>query len=405
MPKMAESQPPVPDRSHYDVVIAGGGAIGSAIAYFLVSNNDFGGAVLVVEPDATYQRASSALTVGGIRHQFSTVVNIQISQFGTEFLREFGNYVNVDGDYPEIGFQEGGYLFLATDSGLAGLRDTHRTQTACGVDVVIYERDDLRAEFPYLDVSEVAAGSYGRSGEGWFDGYALLQGLRKKAQHLGAEYCSTAVTGLQCGDNAVGSVMLGCGKRVSCGVLVNAAGTNAARLTEMAGFSIPVERRKRCIFVVDAQKPIVGTVPHTIDHSGVFWRAEGQYYITGVSPSKDPAVRHDDFDVEHAEFSDDAWPRLLSRVPQFDALKVMTAWAGHYAYNTLDQNAILGPHDRLQNFILANGFSGHGLQQAPAVGRGINELITYGEYRSLDLTPLTYDRIQRGEGLFESLVF
>ena len=92
-------------------------------------------------------------------------------------------------------------------------------------------------------------------------------------------------------------------------------------------------------------------------------------------------------------------------MPQFDALKVMTAWAGHYAYNTLDQNAILGPHNRIQNFILANGFSGHGLQQAPAVGRGINELITYGEYRSLDLTPLTYDRIKRGEGLFESLVF
>ncbi|HSM42917.1 MAG TPA: FAD-binding oxidoreductase, partial [Afifellaceae bacterium] len=128
------------------------------------------------------------------------------------------------------------------------------------------------------------------------------------------------------------------------------------------------------------------------------------YFQTATTPDPDPAVAFDDFTPDHAQFEDVIWPALARRIPAFDAVKVVNAWAGHYAFNTLDQNAIVGPHTDVQNFILVNGFSGHGLQQAPAMGRGVAELIAYGEYRSLDLSPLGFERIGGGRPLLEKAI-
>jgi len=157
---------------------------------------------------------------------------------------------------------------------------------------------------------------------------------------------------------------------------------------------VPIEPRKRFTWVFSAERPLDRELPLTIDPSGVHFRQDGpKTYLAGGHADYDPAVDFDDFNMDHGLWENHIWPTIASRIPQFDALKIVTEWAGHYAYNTLDQNAVTGPHPEISNFIFLNGFSGHGLQQSPAMGRGTAEWLTYGEYRKLDLRPFHFDRI------------
>ena len=158
-------------------------------------------------------------------------------------------------------------------------------------------------------------------------------------------------------------VTLSSGETVSCGTLVNASGPRAARTAAMAGITLPVEPRKRFTWIFSAERPLDRDLPLTIDPSGVHVRQDGpDTYLAGCAADPDPAVDYDDFVMDHNRWQDHVWPILANRIPQFDSLRVVTEWAGHYAFNTLDQNAILGRHDQLTNFIFQNGFSGHGLQ-------------------------------------------
>lgn len=174
---------------------------------------------------------------------------------------------------------------------------------------------------------------------------------------------------------------------------MNAAGPNAANIAAMAGIDLPVEPRKRTNFLFDCATPPPLDIPLMINPDGVWTRPEGKHFLTGCSPEPDGPADPNDFDPNHAEFEEIIWPALAARSKNFEAIKLMRFWAGHYAYNTLDQNAVTGAHPEISNFIFANGFSGHGLQQAPAMGRGIAELICHGAYQSLDLTPLGFERI------------
>ena len=179
----------------------------------------------------------------------------------------------------------------------------------------------------------------------------------------------------------------------------------ARQIAQMAGIDLPVEPRKRYTWIFTAEKPLSRDLPLTIDPSGVHMRQDGPTtYLVGGRGDPDPAVEFDDFRMDHSLWEDHIWPIIAARIPQFEAIKLVTEWAGHYAYNTLDQNAVLGPHSQVENFLFLNGFSGHGLQQSPAMGRGISELVTYGDFRTLDLTPFGYDRIDRNEPLVEKAV-
>jgi FAD-dependent oxidoreductase domain-containing protein 1 len=146
----------------------------------------------------------------------------------------------------------------------------------------------------------------------------------------------------------------------------------------------------------------LGAAPLTIDPSGVYVRPEGPSYLAGFSPhGADPDPDTLDLTVDRASFESFVWPRLAHRIPAFDRVRLLDAWAGHYEVNTVDHNAIVGPHPDVSNLLFANGFSGHGLQQAPAVGRGLAEWIATGRYQTLDLSPLGYARIARGEPIRE----
>jgi glycine/D-amino acid oxidase-like deaminating enzyme len=392
-------------KTSYDVVIVGGAVVGSATAYFLATNPDFNGSILVIEKDWSYARSATALSSSSIRHQFSNPINVQISQFGTEFIREFKKHVMVDGDAPELGFHENGYLFLAGDAkGRAVLERNHATQVACGAEIRLLEPDVLGARFPWLNLDGLTLGSYGERGEGWFDSSGLMQGFRKKARSLGAEYIEDEVTAINRQDDRIVSVTTKSGQTIACGTLVNASGTRGKKMARMAGLDIPVEPRRRSLFVVDCKTPLPGVVGLTIDPTGVFFRPEGQFYLMGTYPKHDPEVDPEDFDVMHDEFEEEIWPILAERVPAFEAIKVVNAWAGHYDYCTLDHNVVLGPHNAVCNFLFANGFSGHGLQQSPAMGRGLSELITYGSFKTLDLSPFGYERVPANRPFLEDAV-
>lgn len=385
------------------VVIVGGGVIGSAIAYFLRSTPGFAGDVTIVERDPSFARASSALSASSIRQQFSTPVNIAISRFGIGFLRNAGATLAVDGDAPAIGLHESGYLFLVPAGGRATLEQVHLIQRAHGVDVAILDPAALVGRFPWMSADGVAAASLGLSGEGWFDGYALMQAFRRKARALGATLVTGEVTGFRRAGARVDAALLADGTAIAGDWFVNAGGPWAASLAARLDIDLPVRARRRCVFVVKCPERIEGC-PLVIDTSGVWLRPEGDRFICGISP--DEANDPDDLplDVDHAQFDDQVWPALAARVPAFERLRVVNSWAGYYEFNVFDHNGIVGPHPSLENVIFANGFSGHGIQQSPAVGRGVAELIAQGGYRTLDLSPLAFARVVRGEKLVELAV-
>ncbi|SIO06815.1 NAD(P)/FAD-dependent oxidoreductase [Vannielia litorea] len=388
-------------KDSYDVVIVGGAVIGSACACYLAANPDFTGSVLVVEMDPSYARASTSLSASSIRTQFSNPINVKISQYGGEVIRNFGALMEVDGHRPSLNFHASGYLFLArTPEQVETLRENHLAQTGCGADVVLWERDELARAFPHLRVEDIELASYGRSGEGWFDNTGLMMGFRNKARALGAEFVRDRVVEIGRSGNAVTSVTLASGARVQAGTLVNASGPRAAQTARMAGLDLPVEPRKRTLFVFDCARSPEGSaainggrLPLMIDPTGVHCRPEGKYFLCGGVPADDRAADWDDFEPVHEEWEEICWPALAERSEAFEAVKLLRFWAGHYAFNVLDHNLILGRHPEVQNFIFANGFSGHGLQQSPATGRGVSELITYGEFRSLDLSAVGYERV------------
>ncbi|TMJ01944.1 MAG: FAD-binding oxidoreductase [Alphaproteobacteria bacterium] len=381
----------------YDVAIVGGAAVGSAVANFLTHDLGFTGSIAVIERDPTYARAATTLSAASIRQQFSTAENIRMSQFGVAFFRDLKERF---GAHADIAFRERGYLLLAGGTGAGTLAANHAVQQGEGADIVLVDPSALAEKFPWLSTADLTLGAFGRTGEGWFDAHALLTLLRNAARQKGARYIHGDVVGIERVGARITGVTLANGERIACGTLVNAAGPQAGDVAALAGIALPVEPRKRCVFVVACRTPLPG-MPLTVDPGGVWVRPEGEVYICGVAPPADADTRAGDFEVDYALFEDVVWPALAHRVPAFEALKLQRGWAGHYDYNTLDQNAVIGRHPEIGNFIFANGFSGHGLQQAPATGRAVAELITHQKFVSLDLSLFGYERIAEGRPVKE----
>lgn len=378
----------MPDK--VDVVVIGGGAMGASIAYHLKSDPAFTGTVAVIERDPTYARASSALSASSIRQQFSTPLNIHLSRYGIAFLRQARDLLGVD-----LGLKEPGYLFLASPAGEAVLRANHAVQKQEGCTVELLDPGAAKARFPWISADGLALASHGTANEGWFDGPSLMQGFRRKARELGATYIA---------DDAVSfdddGVLLKAGGRLQARTVVLAAGAWSGEVAGRSGIALPVEPRRRSVFVFDVRES-PGLTPLTIDPSGAWFRPEGRFYIGGTTPAEGNDPPDAPLEVQHQEWDEMVWPALAARVPAFEAAKVVNAWAGYYEYNTFDQNGIVGRHPQIENLIFATGFSGHGIQQSPAVGRAVAELIVHGSYRTLDLSPFGYERISAGRPIRE----
>lgn len=422
-----------PERA--DIVIVGGGVVGWSIAYWLKQKERVRGEVkvVVVERDPTYSRASTVLSAGGIRQQFSLAENILLSLHSAHFMRNINDHLGVLNEEPvDLQFNHSGYLFLANDDVAHIMEENYRTQRYAGAKVSLLSPTQLKVKFPWISTEGVALASYGLENEGWFDPWTLLSAFRRKAISLGVVPCSGEVTGfkyttnLMCtpeGDEVnlhrITSVTVQMPNSleyqpVECAIVVNAAGAYSGKLAEMVGTDsgpqdsiaavpVPVEPRKRYIYVVHCPDGPGLDTPFLIDYSGVYFRREGLggSYITGTSPPETEEPDTCDLEVDHQFFEDKVWPSLALRVPAFERLKVTSAWAGFYDYNTFDQNGIVGLHPLVNNMYVATGFSGHGLQHSPAVGRAVAELILEGGYKTIDLSAMDFRRIVTQEPMLE----
>lgn len=396
-----------PQQGVYDVIIVGGAMYGSAVAWFLTDNPDFDGSILIVEMDPTYEFTSTAHTNSCMRQQFSREINVQVSQFAADFVKNFRAYMGGDDRVPHLVLQSYGYMYLAGDQAFAHtLREAQQIQAACGAGTKHMSAQEIKRDYPFYNVDDIIAGNHNVIDEGYFDGNTLFDWWRRSARERGAEYCTNRVVAMTKNANGtrVESLTLETGEVVSCGTVVNASGPRAVLTSRMAGIEIPVEPRKRFTFIFDAANRLDRDLPLTIDPSGVHIRTDGECYLAGCPPEVDPAVAYDDFEMDHDIWQEKVWPIIAHRIPQFEAIKLTNSWAGHYAFNVFDQNAILGPHTTVENFLFVNGFSGHGFQQSPAMGRGTAELIAHGEYRTLDLSPFNFARIERNEPYVEKAV-
>lgn len=404
MPNVLRNDPPL--KSSYDVVIIGGAILGSSTAWFLTENPDFNGSVLVIERDPTYEFAATSLTNSCIRQQFSTELNVRISQFGAEFVQNLPRYMGEASGAPKLRINNFGYMYLANTTAFADvLRASHAVQVAAGAGTVLMRPDEIQAVYPFYAVDDLVLGSINTADEGYFDGITMFDWFRRQARGRGVEYVANEVAAISRKGSRIASVTLKSGEVIACGQVVNASGTRGAVTARMAGIDIPIEPRKRFTWIFTAERPLDRPLPLTIDPSGVHFRQDtATTYMAGGHADHDPAVPFDDFEMDQAIWQDHIWPTIATRIPQFEAIKVIREWAGQYDYNTLDQNAIAGPHPEVGNFLFLNGFSGHGLQQSPAMGRGTAEWLTYGEWRTLDLSPLGFERIAAGRPYLEKAI-
>lgn len=394
----------IPTATSYDVVIIGGAMIGSSVAWWLTENPDFDGSILIVERDPTYEFTSTARTNSCIRQQFSNEINIRISQFGAEFIKGFRDFMR-DPEAPEITLQSYGYLYLSDSETFSNvLRECQALQASCGAGTQIMTPDEIAEAYPFYNLDGILLGSHNTVDEGYFDGGTIFDWWRRKAWQNGAETIANEVVALDRKGGRIASVRLKSGETVAAGTVVNCSGPRAALTAQMAGLDIPVEPRRRYTFIFDAEKPLDRDLPLTIDPTGVHMRTDGQYYLCGCPPDDDPAVDFDDFEIDHGLWEEKVWPAIANRVPAFEAVKLINTWVGHYAFNTLDQNAVIGFHPDVTNFLFVNGFSGHGFQQSPAIGRGASELIAHGGFRALDLTQLGYERVVANTPFLEKAV-
>lgn len=379
--------------------------MGAATACFLA--RDHAVMATVLERDPAYTRASSALSASSIRQQFSQAANIALSLWSLAFLRRAGDELAVGDERPQLGLVEPGYLYLATDAGAAALRSHHAVQRAAGADVALLAPRELALRFPWLTTGDLALASLGLSGEGWFDGPALLQAFRRRAIACGARFVAADATAFQAAGDRVTAVVARDGRRFATDALVLAAGAWSAPLAAMLGLELPVHAKKRDVFVLDSPAVLPGC-PLVIDPSGLWFRPDGlggTRYLAGAPPREPWPGDPDEPPLEaidHTLFDDVIWPALAARVPAFEALRVRAAWAGYYEMNLFDHNGLAGALPGWRNAFTACGFSGHGMQQSPAVGSALAALVAGGASSAPALDALAPQRLLDGRPLVET---
>ncbi|MBV6756864.1 NAD(P)/FAD-dependent oxidoreductase [Rhodococcus opacus] len=399
--------PATPTHSAYDVVVIGGATSGSAVAWYLATNPDFTGSVLVVERDPSLKNSATIASNNCMRQQFATEINIEIAQYAAEFVKNFRENLGGDSEIPHLPIRNFGYLYLADNDEFAEtLRQDQLLQAYTGAGTTILSREEIAAKYPFYRVDDIVAGSLNTVDEGAFDALVMVDWYRRKAREHGVDYIENEVVSVSRTGDRIDTLTLASGEVITAGTVVDAAGTRAAHVARMAGVDLPIEARRRYTYIFSAERPLAQDLPLTIDPTGVHMRSYGAHdYLVGCPPSHDdPAVDVDDFDYPEDIWENKMLPVITKRLPELGAVTVTDSWVGHYEFNTFDHNAIIGPHTEVPNLFMCNGFSGHGSQQAPACGRGVAELITYGEFRTLDLSALSHRRIAENRPLVERAV-
>jgi FAD-dependent oxidoreductase domain-containing protein 1 len=376
-----------------DVAIIGGAIVGSATAYFvkqLVPACD----VVVIEPDSTYEFASTLRASGGARRQFSCPENIEMSNFGIPFIEHADATLAIDDAPAHVEWREGGYLFIVGPADVGALRANHDVQQAHGVRADWLDTEALHAKFPSMNLDGIATGVHTPE-DGWCDPNGLLQGLRRKARALGVEYVDDRVVGIDHDATLARSLRLASGAAIGADYIINAAGPWAKEIAAMVGMPLPIEPLRRFEHYFETPNRIE-PLPYVKDTARLAFRPEGRGYSGGLVNSDEP--RGYNFDVDYDYFERIVWPALAHRFPAFEVCRCRRTWSGLYEQNELDGNPVIGRWSgRMENFLVVAGFSGHGMMHAPAAGRAIAELIVHNHYETIDLTRFGYRRIAANE--------
>ncbi len=388
----------VPAENSFDVLIIGGGIMGCACAYFLLTS-DRNLKVGIIEKDLTYSQASTTLSLANVRIQFSLKQNIKVSQYTHEFIKDFPEKMAVKDEKPDLCFRREGNLFITDRKNKKEALHAFKLQKDLGCRVNWVEPEDIESEYPLYSAQNTAGGTFSPD-DGYLDAYSFLNGFKQKAGSLGTELIQDQAVTLLHNTKRITGAWLQSGKRLLSGYVINCAGAWAGELAETARISLPITPVKRQVFVLEPKEKPESPLPLTVLPSGLYFRSEtGDKILAGKSMPDD--TEGIDFSWNQEIFRERLWPELAEFVPAFDRLKLNRGWSGLYAVNTLDENAILGEWPEVKGLYLANGFSGHGLQQAPAVGRYLSELIL-GKKPALDLSIFSPDRILDSKPIHES---
>jgi sarcosine oxidase subunit beta len=374
-----------------DVVIIGGGIIGVSIAYHLALKK--AGRILLLEKGQLGE-GSTSRCVGGIRTQFSTEINILFSLESIKTFDRFEEKFNINPEFRRIG-----YLFLATtELEIEAFKTSVELQRKFGIPVELLNPDEIRARRPYLRVDDILGGTFCS-----LDGYAgpseVLSGFVSGAKRAGVRiYEGSEVVGIAVTKGKVKRVKTRF-EEISTPIIVNAGGPFASSIGEMAGVRIPVKPLRRQVFVTAPFHLTGQTIPLTIDfHRGWYFRKEVDGFLLSGPLDTEPSFNLNVDYEAMAEASENA----MYRVPPLEKARIVRGWAGLYEISP-DNHAILGKVPEIEGFILANGFSGHGFQHSPAVGKMIAELITEGKAKTIDITSLSIERFAKGELILEPM--
>ena len=374
------------------IVIIGGGIMGSAIAYNLARAGVVA-EVTVVEPDPTYEFAATPRAVGGVRLQHAIPENVQMSLYGDEVYSAFDQHVTGGKVDFDPAFHRLGYLFLVQGrDAIASLEANVRMQQGLGVDVDVLDAAELRRRFPSFSFDGVEAGALSPA-DGQIDPNAALMGYRRAAEGLGIVYLKDRVVGLDVDGGKVVAARLESGNSLPVDIAVNTANCWAADVCAMIGMTVPIEpmRRQQFHFLTqDAVEPF----PAMRHLGGLSVRRHAGVYLCGhTNFNEAPGFN---WELQHEVFDESLWPQLAEQCTAFETIKPRGGWVGHYDMNRLDGNPVIDWYDKVPNFLLCAGFSGHGLQHAPAVGRAVKEMILDGGFRTLDLSRFSWRRIVDG---------
>ncbi|USG61029.1 FAD-binding oxidoreductase [Sneathiella marina] len=382
-----------------DVVIIGGGVIAASIAYFLQSSDSFAGSVLVIETEFDNNNSSWDI----FHQQFSLPENMQMAQFAQEFLAGLNRFLRVEDNPVNVNYRENGYLFLVEDRDIPILYNMNSLHQQYGASVSLLDPEDLARGFPWLNNSDLAGGSLGLAGEGGLNAGFLRAAFREKARSLGVRFQTGELVDIAKGKNRVNSTTLSSGQTISFNMIINAAGTDSARIAHMAGINLPMEARKRQTFSFSSKVQLEES-PVIVDPTGVHFRQDRNLFYAGYTSPRENDPSCVGTEIDYDVFEEHIWPVLSHRIPSFQKITMEKALSEHDTVNVFDQSPVLGSHPVLTNFYFANGFMGRSAQASPAVGRAIAELIDFGGYRTLDLSRFSFDRMVTGEAILEHTV-
>jgi glycine/D-amino acid oxidase-like deaminating enzyme len=387
------------ESNSYDVIIVGGGVMGSAIAYNLIKA-DPQLHILVIERDPTYVRSSTVLSDGNTRVQFNIKENVQISLYALEVLATFEADMATDSYTPKIAFRQQGDLFIVDNAGISAAKQGLAQQLSMGCDVRWLEPAEVKTLYPLFDTTQCAGATFGPK-DGTMSPFDVLLGYRHKAIELGVQFLQAEVGQLREEGGKIAGIQLSNGDLYHAPIVVNAAGAWATPLAKTIGVDLPIQPIKRQVYAIEAETHFDHILPMLLLPNGQYVLHEGDnIFITGGALPDDP-VTDSDFSWSKERFENIMWERLVGWIPAFDRLKIINGWAGLYAVNTFDHNSILGEYPTMRGFYLCNGFSGHGFQQCHAVGRYLAERIL-GTTPTLDLSIFSPQRLLENKPVFES---